>query len=1615
MQSKEKTERYISFYNEIYQSLLRGNTTYNTPSNEQASDSNFLEAWEQAYADFNNRVEEEALLNLSETICETLYDPCTKEPIPDIATLEKRVRELKKQANTTPVGLYGLTSKTSNFDFLTNVFINKSISLDDMVSFKLGEGRQAGSDIYEVLCRLFVYFGGIEGVSLRDDGNFALMKRIEGGATEVYKNATEALKKMECLASRKMGLSDITLRRTKVGGKSVDISAPYCESECDTLDATEVKTYLMSVKWYKNEKNAEHYDLEKLFTAAERIVGTEQKPVSIIVFLKSKRDFEIAHNRAFRQYVRELSNTFFGWNEDVKPFLQEIRRSIFEQAELNGITPLEALQSQYFTATAKPILSLQLHQDIIVSGICDSLETTEDFLYLIGVLPRGGKTYIAGGILREYLKRNSIENLNVFWITAAPTETKSQVQKDLIEKFQDFEDFEFIEAKAESSLNKTKKHTVIFISSQLLIAARKTSSKKKRDFLLDLVNGREKIGLVFFDEAHKTGKGVETKQQIDYIINSYAMQKLPLIFLTATYYNIIFEYNIQKANTFIWDYTDVLSSRALDTESEQENALQNLKKRFGEELVSKILERRLSNGERLETMAKAYIGFPDLYFLSADFQQEAISRFEAQNVYRPDSGFSLSTIFALQPGARLRDIKQGNKIRKDAYRQFLNLVNPRNLVSLITPQLSFTEAGEGGEPLVKEEGPSIEPTILGRIDKISRDSNSRFRLDENPTLLMFLPTGGQGSNIFILQAAWASLLMNHSWWASKYEIACVVADQNLTADNIAAQVGLADIGSDTIHIISDNYKSKIIALERKLQCEKNKGLVILAGETLSMGISLPCTDVVFLFSEKKSPDDIIQKMYRALTPSEGKKSAFVVDLNPVRSLAAIYGYTRASHQETNTKSELLDIIYDSYTWDADYFELNMKKGANARPLTFQQRLDQLFDAAEADRSGEYKINEDMGGFEKKLAENIRKQILESDSSFLKKIHSQFSGEKLSKALSTLGLRNNTKISLERGKLVVRIRIPKEAENDENEPTYEEQEFSVENFIETVADFVKYLAITSSKATLDEALEEFESNLSNNLGTSLRSNVLRLIKARTVIKGNDDTLLLKLLVLAVKDFAHSSSERIFRQMKGKIEEKSVRKNAVLKIIHKHLTPRQKQKKDFGEVFTPVELIEDMLSHLPKSVWSNPELKWLDPANGIGNFPVVAFYKLDEGLKSWEPNERKRRKHIVENMLYMIEIQSGNTRIARNIFKKLCDCEPNILTTDSLKVTNEKLTSKHFPLTYDVIIGNPPFQAFQEAEGKRGGGDELYMKFVKKSLELLKPNGHLVFVHPPSWRKPEYSEGRKKSKNAGMFDLMAHDNQIEYLEIHNADDGMRVFKAATRYDFYCMKKATASKETIIKDMVGNISKVDLRDFEFLPNFNIPNILKLFPKKSDTKCDLGQFNESTGKYDNIPCILYEASKYETRKSWVSSEKKGEFKYPLIHSTPQTGPRYMYSSTNKKGFFGIPKVIFGDSGINEPILDIDGTYGMTQHAMGIAIKNESDGKKLASFLKSNFFTNILLSCMWSGFQIDWRLFTYFKSGFWNIHVDLDEEVINSSNEETAGGSYKQKRFNKTRKIHRS
>ena len=112
-----------------------------------------------------------------------------------------------------------------------------------------------------------------------------------------------------------------------------------------------------------------------------------------------------------------------------------------------------------------------------------------------------------------------------------------------------------------------------------------------------------------------------------------------------------------------------------------------------------------------------------------------------------------------------------------------------------------------------------------------------------------------------------------------------------------------------------------------------------------------------------------------------------------------------------------------------------------------------------------------------------------------------------------------------------------------------------------------------------------------------------------------------------------------------------KEYVDNLIEKHLPAKTNEKSKFGEVFTPVSMIETLYSGFPKHTWSNSSNTWLDPAGGIGNFSLVLFFWLMDGIKSEIPNDTKRAKHIIENMIFIAEINSNNVSVYKKIFKTI----------------------------------------------------------------------------------------------------------------------------------------------------------------------------------------------------------------------------------------------------------------------------------------------------------------------------------------------------------------------------
>ncbi len=69
----------------------------------------------------------------------------------------------------------------------------------------------------------------------------------------------------------------------------------------------------------------------------------------------------------------------------------------------------------------------------------------------------------------------------------------------------------------------------------------------------------------------------------------------------------------------------------------------------------------------------------------------------------------------------------------------------------------------------------------------------------------------------------------------------------------------------------------------------------------------------------------------------------------------------------------------------------------------------------------------------------------------------------------------------------------------------------------------------------------------------------------------------------------------------------------------------------EVFTPPALAKQILDLLPKDLWSNPSLRWIDPFTKTGVFLREVTKRLLLGLEVEIPDERERLEHILRNMV------------------------------------------------------------------------------------------------------------------------------------------------------------------------------------------------------------------------------------------------------------------------------------------------------------------------------------------------------------------------------------------------
>ena len=382
--------------------------------------------------------------------------------------------------------------------------------------------------------------------------------------------------------------------------------------------------------------------------------------------------------------------------------------------------------------------------------------------------------------------------------------------------------------------------------------------------------------------------------------------------------------------------------------------------------------------------------------------------------------------------------------------------------------------------------------------------------------------------------------------------------------------------------------------------------------------------------------------------------------------------------------------------------------------------------------------------------------------------------------------------------------------------------------------------------------------------------------------------------------------------------------------KDLSNKKNYKTDkelFGEVFTPFYFIDDIFKIFPDEIFKNPNLKWLDPGAGTGNFSIYLYYKLLESLIYVIPDVNTRKEHIINNMIYIVEYRDENTKILKEIFGE----NANIMNIDYLEYNPSH--------NFDVIIGNPPFNfngqkkvPTNSKNNKKQDGQTIWIEFIKHSISLLRENGYLNMFIPSIWLKPD----REK-----MYYYLLKYN-IQFLTCFSNTETNKIFKgnAQTPSCYFLLKKEASPGTITIFDKDTN----RYIDFKLKPNIPIP------------LCNIeivNQFQEQLKKYKYIDVIK---TNLPPKGISLSPSKLGNHIYPNIRTRLLKNEELIIEYSNKPLFgYGKAKLVLANKMYGLPYLDLSGEYGISNRDNYVIYKdNNEDLIKLSEFLSTELVKKV-------------------------------------------------------------
>ncbi len=356
--------------------------------------------------------------------------------------------------------------------------------------------------------------------------------------------------------------------------------------------------------------------------------------------------------------------------------------------------------------------------------------------------------------------------------------------------------------------------------------------------------------------------------------------------------------------------------------------------------------------------------------------------------------------------------------------------------------------------------------------------------------------------------------------------------------------------------------------------------------------------------------------------------------------------------------------------------------------------------------------------------------------------------------------------------------------------------------------------------------------------------------------------------------------------------------------------EEDRNNYGIIYTPNNLVNKILNLIPIEYFRNPSLRWLDIGSGNGAFAINIYNRFFNELSNNIIDPYERKTHIIKNMIFMCEIYPPHIEELKRIFGK----DANIITKDFLSI------NKYEFKLFDFIIGNPPFNINGQLKTptnnslkKIDDGKQIYVEFVKKSLEILHVNGYLNLIIPSLWLKPD---------KAGLYKILTN-KKIEKLLCLSTTQTQKEFnyKAQTPTTYFFIQNKNYNKlyeNTSIK-ILNIYDKISRTYTEYVLNKNKP-----IPTHGINIINKLLF--FTNKYGSLKILKSSTISKNTK---LSINKCNDFPYENVKTClleNKLTPKLVINYSNvPQQYYNKKKLIMAHKMYGFPFYDISGIYGIS------------------------------------------------------------------------------------------